>query len=642
MATRGSFEFKIQQALWLKIYGVFTWSRSGYSIANNTSTISWTLTVEGRDGGFVDTMMSINATVNNKNYSVGKMVKVEVNGSTVVLSGTEVVQHTSSGEGSFSASASVQYGDLYTDPEGSGSSTFILDTLPVPATIISADSFNDEENPTIYFSNGSKATIAACIADSRGTIVVPYTSITSTSSSYTFNLTSVNRAALRKLITTGKTTSVRFYLRTTIEGVNYHKYVSRTLTLVNYEPVLNPDIPVDTNNVTKNLTGDDSKFVRYFSNAYFDMGAEAQKEATIDSRYVICGSTTLEDYTSNTGTIEGIDSNTFYFGVTDSRGYTTRDAVVVDLIPYVKLTASLTLQPLSLSGDLTFIISGSCYSGSFGKKSNSLEFEYGIRENGGDITWHIIQPTVTYGDNRYEATYSISGLNPNSVYSITSNVIDELMSVQSQSESITSTPIFDWGKNDFKHNTPVYLTKNLSLRTIDNDGNDVSVFNPCNPQGALVLGWGQYNNANGDTSVYGNSINLTANNEVRINGTPIGGKVLWEGVYTMNDSQVINLASPISEQINGIVLVFSLYTSGAEQDVSINTFFVSKKEVELLPGAPHTFFMMINSGFSVIGSKYLYIDDSIITGHATNSTAGTNNNMTFSNNRFVLRYVIGV
>ena len=341
----------------------------------------------------------------------------------------------------------------------------------------------------------------------------------------------------------------------------YFSSLYPTISLINHEPILNPTVR-DTNNVTIALTGDNSKFIKYFSNLYFDTGAAAQKEATIDSQYIICGSQSKEDYTSLTGTFNNIDSNTVYFGMTDSRGLTVRDFVVLDLIPYVKLTASLTLEPLSLAGDMKIDISGNYYNGSFGAQNNSLQFKYGIRENGGDITWIIIEPTVTYGDNTYEASYTISGLNPNSTYQITAKVTDALMNIQSKEESITSTPIFDWGKTDFKHNTPVYLTKNLSLRVVDNDGYDVSVFNPCNSNGDLVIGWGQYDKANGDASIYGNNINLTAKGKIKINGTEIGGKILWEGAYHMNASQVATLSEPVSQQINGIVLVFSLYRDG--------------------------------------------------------------------------------
>ena len=110
----------------------------------------------------------------------------------------------------------------------------------------------------------------------------------------------------------------------------------------------------------------------------------------------------------------------------------------------------------------------------------------------------------------------------------------------------------------------------------------------------------------------------------------------------MDANQVATLSEPISQQINGIVLVFSSYKDGYAENVSLHSFFVSKKEVELMPNAPHTFFLMINSSFSVVGAKYLYIADNAITGDATNAQDGSNNGFTYKNRSFVLRYVIGV
>ena len=90
------------------------------------------------------------------------------------------------------------------------------------------------------------------------------------------------------------------------------------------------------------------------------------------------------------------------------------------------------------------------------------------------------------------------------------------------------------------------------------------------------------------------------------------------------------------------MLVFSLYRNGAAENVSINSAFISKYEVAALPDAPHTFWMAINAGFSTIGAKYLYINDTTITGHEGNTSSGANSGITFNNSMYVLRYVIGV
>ena len=220
--------------------------------------------------------------------------------------------------------------------------------------------------------------------------------------------------------------------------------------------------------------------------------------------------------------------------------------------------------------------------------------------------------------NAYEFSYDITGLNPDSVYTLTVSVVDALMNVQTTSESITSTPVFDWSRNDFRVNVPMHIksslifdTNNTTISATTADGSRKVVLEPANTNGNTVLGYGNYVNSEGDTNVYGNNVRITTRENLIINGRNYGSnKVLWESTgWYMNATQVATLKEPISAQPNGIVLVFSLYRNGSSEDVSINSFFVSKKEVELLPGAPHTFFMMINSGFSNLGAKYLYIDD---------------------------------
>lgn len=121
-------------------------------------------------------------------------------------------------------------------------------------------------------------------------------------------------------------------------------------------------------------------------------------------------------------------------------------------------------------------------------------------------------------------------------------------------------------------------------------------------------------------------------------------KTLWSGNLHMNGEQTITLSEPISEQASGITLIFSYYDNdaGTAKDHSINTFFLSKTQIELFPSCGHTFLMSINAGFSAVAAKYLLFTDTTITGHAGNTSSGTNSGIAFNNANYVLRYVIGV
>jgi hypothetical protein len=121
-------------------------------------------------------------------------------------------------------------------------------------------------------------------------------------------------------------------------------------------------------------------------------------------------------------------------------------------------------------------------------------------------------------------------------------------------------------------------------------------------------------------------------------------KVLWGGDLTsgmyMAEGHTANLLEPVSEQRHGIVLVFSAYNGASDTNYSWQCFFVPKWLVGQSTSG-HTF-ILGRGKFSYTGTKYLYIYDTYISGHADNNLTGTANGITYDNNKFVLRYVIGV
>ena len=108
----------------------------------------------------------------------------------------------------------------------------------------------------------------------------------------------------------------------------------------------------------------------------------------------------------------------------------------------------------------------------------------------------------------------------------------------------------------------------------------------------------------------------------------------------MTSRHSITLSQAVSKQANGIVLVFSAYSSGV-QDYNFNSFFVSKAFISEKSGFGNTF-IMSSSKFGSIATKYLYVGDTSITGNDDNSLSGTSNGITYNNAAYVLRYVIGV
>lgn len=110
----------------------------------------------------------------------------------------------------------------------------------------------------------------------------------------------------------------------------------------------------------------------------------------------------------------------------------------------------------------------------------------------------------------------------------------------------------------------------------------------------------------------------------------------------MTAIHTIELSEKISSQPSGINLVFSEYYDGEAKNQTFVSFFVSKKVVSAHGGCGHSF-TMANSNLAYFATKYLYIHDTKIVGHNNNSLTGTGSSgIKYTNNRFVLRYVIGV
>lgn len=119
-----------------------------------------------------------------------------------------------------------------------------------------------------------------------------------------------------------------------------------------------------------------------------------------------------------------------------------------------------------------------------------------------------------------------------------------------------------------------------------------------------------------------------------------GQKLLWEGNSYMGDSQSATLAENISSQQNGIVLVFARFVSNTSNPVDeFSCHFVPKMAVSLEGGRGFSFHITDHWNQGV---KYLYIQNAKIIGNVYNSDSKTIGGSTYTNNYFVMRYVIGV
>lgn len=126
MATSGSKTVSVTS--WDSL--VFSWSVSGQSVANNTSTVTWTLKLVSTSSGRIDSSASKvwSVTVNGTGYSGTNTVGISNNSTKVLASGTTVIKHADDGTKSFSFSFSQEFAITFSGSSigtisGSGSGT---------------------------------------------------------------------------------------------------------------------------------------------------------------------------------------------------------------------------------------------------------------------------------------------------------------------------------------------------------------------------------------------------------------------------------------------------------------------------------------------------------------------------------------
>ena len=176
--------------------------------------------------------------------------------------------------------------------------------------------------------------------------------------------------------------------------------------------------------------------------------------------------------------------------------------------------------------------------------------------------------------------------------------------------------------------------------------------------GASQVAMGQYNVASGNQSddeptdtdnafIIGNGASSSSRSNafaVKWNGeieSSRSGNVLWTGSWFMLASQTASFTNSqlVSDQLTGIVLVWSAYESNAAKDYDWYYQFVPKWHVLNHNGQGVDCIMPNNTMASnVVCKKYVYIYDDKIVGNDNNNKSGTG----YANNTKVLRAVLGV
>ena len=303
-----------------------SWTQSSQNIANNTTTIKWTLKGSGSASGWV---MSggFKAVINGTTvYSTSTDSRIQLYNGTIVASGSTTIIHNADGTKSFSLSCQAGVYSYAVSVTASGTHT--LNTIP-RASSVTATSTNLAAASTIKITRASSAfthTLTYKFGSASGTIA---TKTASTSVSWTPALTLANQ--IPNAVSGTATITCDTYS-------GYTKIGSKTCTLTltvpsNVKPTLSAIIAARVDGTVPSTW---EIYVQSKSKATLTItGATGAYGSTISS-YSISGggfSSTAASFTTGFLTTSG--TITFAAKITDSRGRVSDEKTVsINVVPY--------------------------------------------------------------------------------------------------------------------------------------------------------------------------------------------------------------------------------------------------------------------------------------------------------------------
>ena len=431
MASSGSFNTNGYDGRYLK----FSWSIKNQDIANNQSTISWNLKGAGGNSQIWYQSGNFKVVINGKTvYSSSTRIKLR--SGTTVASGEAVIPHNNDGTKTFSASAQAGIYTIAVNCRGSGS--WALNDIPRTARVTSGMDFNDENNPTISFTNQGGYQVKPYLNfydDSNNLIAQIFAPQGDYTSPYTWNLTTAQRNTLRTALANLKSCRVQEGLDTYNGStqIGYHS-IAKTFTIINANPTIGTIEYKDDNPSTLNITGNNQQIIRNRSNLVFVLSnLKALKNSTLKSISItINGITKIDTLSGSSVTTENIN-----FGVlnvssninasiilTDSRGNTTSYVKEIQVLDYQAPYSTITCNRKSNFYTDTNLKVNCTYSSLDNKNNIVIQYQtkkasdtdYGALTTIDNDTNYVIQL-----DNSYQ--WNVKVITTDSVGSIVSYVL---------------------------------------------------------------------------------------------------------------------------------------------------------------------------------------------------------------------------
>lgn len=352
--------------------------------ANNTTTVNVKVDAWRTNTGYTTSGSgTCYANINGSSYSqsISSSQAITHNSHTVLLNKTVTIEHEQDGSKQIYVSAYIRHSQFNSNSQGF---TVRLTDIPRQAIIISVPDFTDSANPVINYSNAAGelvTSLQACISLDADEPLIAYRDINKLGSSYTFELTSAERALLLAATPDDNELVLFFMLKTVIEGETYYDSLEATMTVVNGAPVITGASYEDTNATTVAITGDNTKIIQNYSTLALKFSSiAAQKgaslvsiKATIEGVAVTASlsGSQVTNYTLNFGTLNSANNTGATIEVTDSRGNKSQASLSITMLEYKAPTALINLwrkdnfyaeSYLSVNADYSYLNGGNTVS----------------------------------------------------------------------------------------------------------------------------------------------------------------------------------------------------------------------------------------------------------------------------------------
>lgn len=681
MASSGSTSVQVTAYDTLK----FNWVQNGQSTANNQTVINWSLQlISGSAGKIISSVAkSWTVTVNGTTYTNTNTISIENNTTKTLASGQTTITHNSDGTKTFSYSFSQEFGITFAGASIgtiSGSGTGVLNTIPRATTpVLNVTTADMGSTITIYttrasdsfthdlyysFAGGAYVTIGTGIGTSMYW-AVPLTLANSipntTSGTVTIKCITKNGATTVGEKTTLLTAKVPTTVVPTISSVTHAEANTGTITTIGAYVQSKSKL-----NVSIAASGASGSTIKSYSSTF--------------QGKVYTGASFTTDTVASGGTLNIVTI------VTDSRGRTATKTTAVTVLDYVAPTisnfhvarydSSWVADPNGIYARITVKYSVTALND---KNTATALIQY---KKSTDTAWSTIYTLTNLSRNHYYSPSSVT-FSTDYQWDFKVTVTDAFKSESSYTTYIPSGAVIFDIKADGKG---IAFFKTSTKDGVDIDGALISSptslasgsnLNSLTNPGFYVIP---------TTAISGTITNKpytdTATASIRVERTGDGmvkqilqkstktdgviyergydssgwgvwsivyagqGKILWTGSSLLTAGQTATFSEPMSQQKNGVVLVFSRYASSTAQDYYYSCHFIPKLLVTAATGAGQTAagvaVSMATSKFDYIAAKYIRVTETGVTGDETNNASGTTNGVTYNNSNFALRYIIGV